>query len=299
MMHKQLVREDQSVNTNEWPVFGLIGEETRQLGGYSFHAHGGYSLEIYADFAQRATDGVELLQFAEYRGIGLTGWYKMLNIGYRFPADGACDYPYCRALGDSRTYVHATARPDPAAWVRLASQGRSFFTTGPLLLLDVDGEPPGASLLKVGNGPHRVKARVRARCEVTPITHVELIVNGRTVRRLETPRAAGMGHWLELEETVELSEPSWLAARAYSTGPTAKADAEAHTNPVYVYVNGKAPYRQEDLDWLVERIQDQINAAKKREFEEKPRVIEYFQKSQAELLRIRETSGQPAPETTR
>jgi hypothetical protein len=296
MMHRRLVQEEQTVTPNNWPVFGLLGQETRKLGGYSFHAHGGYGLEIYADFAQRATDGVELLQFADYRGIGLRGWYKMLNIGYRFPAVGACDYPFCRALGDSRTYVQAAARPDPAEWARRAAQGRSFFTTGPMLLLEVDGQPPGNSLYKVGKGPHRIRARVRARCEVTPITHVELIVNGGVVRRLTVPRAAGMGNWLELDESIELSEPSWVAARACSMGPTARADAEAHTNPVYVYVDGKAPYRAEDLDWLVERIQDQINAVNKRRFAEKPRAVAFFEQSRTQLLRIRETKGQRAPE---
>jgi hypothetical protein len=296
LMHRRLVQAERSLDPNNWPVFGLIGQETRQLGGYSFHAHGGYAREIYVDFAQRATDGVELLQFAEYRGIGLRGWYRMLNVGHRFPALGASDYPYCRALGDSRTYVHSSMRPNPAEWVRLAAQGRSFFTTGPLLLLEVDGQAPGAILHKTGKGPHAVKVRLRARCEVAPVTQVELIVNGRSVRRLAVPPSAGMGHWLELEETISLSESSWLAARASSVSPTGKADAEAHTNPVYVYLDGKAPYRAEDLDWLVERVQEQINDAERRHFKEKPQVVAFFQRSRAELLALRKQGGQPAPE---
>ena len=296
LMHQRVVLEGETVDPRNWPVFGLVGRETRQLGGVSFHAHGGYSQEIYADFAQRATDGVELLQFAEYRGIGLAGWYRMLNVGYRFPAVGACDYPYCRALGDSRTYVHAAARPDPANWARLAAAGRSFFTTGPLLLLEVDGQGPGASLRKTGKGPHRVSVRLRARCEVAPLTHLELIVNGRAVRQLEVPRSAGLGQWLELEEPVSVAESSWIAARASSKGPTPKADAEAHTNPVYVYVNGKAPYRQDDVEWLIDRVGDQIAEVEKRTFDEKPRVLEFFHNSRSELLRVRESGGQHAPD---
>ena len=61
-----------------------------------------------------------------------------------------------------------------------------------------------------------------------------------------------------LEEVLELTESSWVAGRAYSTTATGKPDAEAHTNPVYIYVDGKTPYQQADLDWLVERIDDQI-----------------------------------------
>jgi hypothetical protein len=296
LMHKRLVQENNSVNPNNWPVFGLVGQETRQLGGYSFHAHGGYSAEIYADFAQRATDGVELLQFAEYRGIALQGWYRILNIGYRFPAVGACDFPYCRALGDSRTYVRLTGQPDAIDWVRNAAQGYSFFTTGPMLLLEVDGQPPGATLRKQGKGPHRVTARVRARCEVAPITHVDLIVNGRTVQQLVVPKAAGTGAWLELEERLDLTESSWLAARAYSTNAAGKPDAEAHTNPVYVYVNERAPYNEGDLDWLVERLDDQIQAVERREFPEKANALAFFRRSRAELQMIRRQSGQRAPD---
>src|SRR5262245_5344945 len=132
LLHRRLVLEDATVDPNNWPVFGEIGQQTRRLGGFSFHAHGGYAREIYADFAQGGIDGVELLQFAEYRGISLQGWYRMLNVGYRFPAVGASDYPYCRALGDSRTYVRTEGPPGVAEWARGAAEGRSFFTTGPL-----------------------------------------------------------------------------------------------------------------------------------------------------------------------
>jgi hypothetical protein len=295
LMHSRLVQAEQNLDSNNWPVFGLVGAETRKLGGWSFHAHGGYAREIYADFAQRATDGVELLQFAEYRGIGLRGWYRMLNVGYRFPALGASDYPFCRALADSRTYVWAPARPDPADWVRLAAQGRGFFTTGPVLLLEVDGRRPGENLSRSGKGPHRVRALVRAHCEVAPVTHLELLVNGTPVRQLTVPPAAGLGNWLELDEEVELTGPAWLAARASSAGPTGKPDAEAHTNPVYVYVDGKAPYQQDDLDWLLQQLQGQSDEVEKRSFEEKPRVLEFFERSRKELLRIREAHGQPAP----
>ena len=66
------------LDPNLGPVFGKIGAETRARGGYAFHAHGGYALEIWADLVQRATNGVELLQFGIYRGIGLEGWYHVL-----------------------------------------------------------------------------------------------------------------------------------------------------------------------------------------------------------------------------
>ena len=296
LMHKGMVLEDATVDPGNWPVFSEIGRETRRLGGYSFHAHGGSARGTYADFVEGATDGLELLQGSEYRGLGLQGWYRILNVGYRFPAVAACDYPYSRALGDSRTYVRLDGPPNAADWVRDAARGRSFFTTGPLVLLEVDGRKPGDTVRKGGRGPHRVTARVSVRSEVAPVTDVELIVNGRAARRLVVPRAVGTGQPLELEETLDLSESSWVAARAFATAPGGEPDAEAHTNPVYVSLDGQAPYNQGDLDWLVRRLDEQIALTERRDFPEKPKVLESFRRSREELLRVRRAGGRRAPD---
>lgn len=290
LMHDRLVLEGLTVNPNDWPVFGLVGLETRKLGGYSFHAHGGYSQEILADFAQRVTDGVELLQFAEYRGIALEGWYRMLSIGYRFPAVGASDYPYCRAFGDCRTYVYSPERPSCAEWARRAAAGQSFFTTGPLVLLEVDGRRPGDEIAMSSDKPKPLLARVRIRSEVAPVDRVELIVNGQVVERL-SPAGNSQGDWIELKRELTLEESSWIAARAYSASPSGKPDAEAHTNPVYVYLDGKAPYRAADLDWLVARLDERIKELSARKFAEQPMALEFFNKSRAELLETRKAGG--------
>ena len=142
-MRDGIVLPGQSTNNDDWPLYGELGRETQKLGGYAFYAHGGYAQAIYADVVQGNVNGVELLQFAEYFGLGLEGWYDILNIGYRFPGIGACDWPYCRALGDTRTYVQIDGKPDFATWLQGAAEGRSFATTGPMLLLEVDGQRPG------------------------------------------------------------------------------------------------------------------------------------------------------------
>lgn len=291
LMHDRLVLEGITVDPNNWPVFGLAAQEVRRLGGYSFHAHGGYSKEIYADFAQRATDGVELLQFAEYRGVSLEGWYRMLSVGYRFPAVGASDFPYCRALGDCRTYVHCEQPPSCADWARRAAEGRSFFTTGPLVLLEVETRRPGDTIELAGPGPHQVVARVRVRCEVTPVASVDVVVGGQVVRRMAVPGGLA-GHWIELEHKLSISDSTWVAARAHSLAPSGRPDAEAHTNPVYIHVDGRAPYRQTDLDWLVERLDERIDELAARDFVEKEMALEFFRTSRAELIRLRGTREQ-------
>ncbi len=290
-----LVLNDVALDPNTWPVFGEIARETRSLGGISLHAHGGYAQEIYADIASGATDGVELLQFGIYRGIGLEGWYHVLNAGFRFPAVGASDYPACRKLGDCRTYVYSPATPTIEQWLRAAAAGSSFFTTAPLVLLEVDGQPPGSTHYRQGDGPFRVRAQLRVRCEVAPVTDMQLIVNGQVAAHLPVPPKQGTASWLVIERDLELTKSSWIAARAFSRAPSGSPDAEAHTNPVYVYINGRSPYSEASLDFLVAQLDEQIAALGERDFTEKPRALEYFQSARAKLLEIRESAGRPAP----
>lgn len=276
--HRDLVLQGDTVDPNNWPVFGMVARQTSELGGYSFHAHGGYAKEIYADFAQQATSGVELLQFAEYRGITLQGWYHILNAGFRFPAVGASDYPYCRAFGDCRTYVRCETRPDPVQWLQAAAQGRSFFTTGPLLLLDVSGKQPGETL-DLAKAPVPIKMTLRLHCPVSPVETVELLVNGQVVLRRQLSSDDPMQDWVTIEHDWMLLEPAWIAARAYSkTGEL--PNAEAHTNPVYVTIAGKGPRFGRDIRWLIERVQEQIAFHQRRQFAEKEQVLDYFRQSQ-------------------
>ena len=296
----ELVMNGESLNANNWPPYGHIVEQAREAGGIAFYAHGGYAQEIYADVVQGNVDGVELLQFGVYRGIGLNDWYHMLNAGFRVPAAGACDYPACRKLGDCKTYAYLdpdraiekqASRPYIQEWLQSMAAGQSFFTSGPLLLLDVDGQRPGSRISMRGGEPRRVTARVRVRSEVTPVTHIQLIVNGRNVRELRVPSIVGQGQWFELEETIELDVSAWIAARAFSTSALGTPDAESHTNPVYVYLNDRAPYDRDSLDALVAAIDKQIGRHKERKFAEQARVIAYFEKSRDILMQIRATGG--------
>ncbi len=295
-MRDRLALEGTRRDPNLGPMFGTIGAETQQQGGYAFQAHGGYALEIWADLVQGAVNGVELLQFGIYRGIGLDGWYHVLNAGFRFPGIAACDYPACRKLGDCRTYVHIAGEPNFKDWMQGAAEGRSFMTTGPLILLEVDGKLPGDTIVVPDRKPRRVTARVRVLSETAPVSDVQLIVNGRVVETLKAAARPGQSQTLKLESSLTLDEPSWIAARAFSKSPSGNADAESHTNPVYVTMNGAAPYHEADLDWLMARLDEQIADHEARKVPEKALAIEYFRHAREMLLEIRQRGGQPAPD---
>ena len=182
------------------------------------------------------------------------------------------------------------------AWFQGAAAGHSFVTTGPLLFLTVDGHPPGDRLEFKGPGPHVVTARIRVRSEVAPVTDVHLIVNGKSVAEFKIPAEQSTDRWLEFEKRLSLAGPSWIAARAFSTAPSGSADADAHTNPVYVRVDGHAPYDRGSLDALLAKLDKQLVAQKKRKFDEKTMLVDYFERSRDILLKIREDGGLHAGE---
>jgi putative membrane-bound dehydrogenase-like protein len=293
-LDEHLILKGTKANANNWPLYGQLGRETIRRGGFAFYAHGGYGQAISADFVQRNINAVELLQFGVYRGIELGGWYDILNIGYHFPCLGSSDYPACRTLGDCRTYVYLQDNVGFAEWLKSATEGRSFVTTGPLLLLDVDGRQPGGTIRKPRADSHQVRVRIRVTGEVAVIQFVQLIVNGKVVHEQAVPSGKGLGSWIELDRLLELNRSSWIAARAFGQAPSGSPDAEAHTNPVYVDLDDKAPYNRDSLDRLVARLDQQMAIHRKRDFAEKARVLDDFQKSRDILLRIRQDGGLPA-----
>ncbi len=298
-LHDRIVHEGQKFHIDDGVPFGPTSADVMTDGGLAIMAHGGYSKEIYADAALGTLNGVELLQFGIYREIGLTGWYHILNTGYRFPAFGASDFPACRFLGDCRTYVWspklavgdggALSRPTVDEWLKAAAKGHSFISTGPMLLLNVDFKRPGETLSV--DQPQDVSVTFHVRCEVTPVQHVDLIVNGKVVHQEEIPKDQQQGLWFERRQKLKITESSWIAARAYSTTPGGQPDSEAHTNPVYVIVDNKRPYQQESLDAWVKKIDGQIELHTKRDFKEKAAVLEYFQKAKNVLAKIRAQNG--------
>ncbi|MGB0578701.1 MAG: PVC-type heme-binding CxxCH protein [Limisphaerales bacterium] len=279
-------------NANNWPPYGHVVEKARKAGGVAFYAHGGYAQAVYADVAQGKIDGVELLQFGVYRGIGLDDWYHMLNAGFRVPINGAADYPACRKLGDCKTYVYSEQKPRPEGWLRGMAEGRSFVTSGPMLLLEVNGIKPGGRIDK--QGLVRVKVKICVRSEVAPVTDVHLIANGRILHELKLPPSAGRGSWIELEHEIELEASTWIAARAFSLSETGTPDAEAHTNPVHIYLNGKAPYDVVSLEAFVAKVDRQIDIHQKRKFAERKQVLAYFQRSRDILMKLRDAGGAPS-----
>ena len=240
-------------NTDRGPSLGVIGDQARELGGVIGLNHGGYTrLEADSLALSGKMDFLELLQFGGYRGLGLDGWYDFLNLGYRWPMAGASDYPATRELGDCITYVRASEPPTPRGFIEGLLRGESFATSGPMLLVTVNGKQPGETILAKEKTSLELEVEIRVSSPLYPVRYVDLIRNGRVVSRAFA--AEGRSHW-ELSRRIEASSSGWVAVRAYSDAGT-----EAHTNPVYVYFDGKLPFDDDACGQILARLDSSLRA---------------------------------------
>jgi len=235
------------------PSLATIADQAHTARGFIGLAHGGYS-EKEADrlLLESRMDYLELLQFGEHRSLGLSGWYDFLNIGFRLPMVGACDYPYAQRLGSEITYAWSDTVPTPRAYVEALAAGRSFATSGPMLFLTAEGKKPGEILRIAGGANRTLRLDARVYSPHHSVRTLDLIVNGRVVERRFD--AAGRSEW-SLSHLLPLRGSCWIAAHAYGDGGT-----EAHTNPVYVYVDDQHPFSATSARNILSRLDGSIEA---------------------------------------
>jgi len=164
---------------------------------------------------------IELFNGPEPGGIQL--WWELLNRGMRVAALTNTDSHnrLGAPLGARRTYVYLGDEPLTLANVLAAVRaGRSYLSTGALLDVTVNGARPGATITP---GDLTVQAHVQSG---TPVERIELVVNGKVVRKL--PGFDGTS----LKATLYgPGEPGWAVVQAMAKdNPTPLA----LTNPVYI-----------------------------------------------------------------
>ena len=131
---------------------------------------------------------------------GFEMYYALLNCGFHLsPTAGTASGVHPVPLGYSRVYVHmgdapksASAGPsslDPQRWLANLKAGRSFVTTGPMLLAKVDGTPPGATLQRSSQQDQPAKD-LMVEMESTSaraLERIDILVNGQVVKSFPRP----------------------------------------------------------------------------------------------------------------
>jgi len=180
---------------------------------------------------------------------------RLLNAGFRLAATGGTDNFSDVFLdpppGSDRTVARLTGPLTRASWLEAIRRGRTFFSTGPLLLLQVEGREPGDEIVLPVGAPTTMRVAIDL-VSIAPVETVEILVNGDVVR---TERLADPAR-LAMEASVEVPLGGWVAARA--TGPASKYLGDdyafAQTSPVYVVRGGKRFVKASDVQFLADTV---------------------------------------------
>jgi TolB protein len=180
-------------------------------------------------------------------------YYRLLNAGFRVPATGGTDNFSDVFLdpppGSDRTFAHVTGPLTHASWLDAIKRGRTFFSTGPLLLLTVDGREPGDEIALAATAPAsmHVKADV---VSIAPVETLEILVNGEIVQSIRATDPLKVA----FDGRIEVPLGGWVAAR--TTGPKSKYLGDdyafAQTSPVYVVRGGQRFVKASDVQFLAD-----------------------------------------------
>ncbi len=230
-------------------------DQCHAAGGLVVGAHFPLPLaEIAADIVAGRIDALEMQCFAPgLDNPSILEWYRFLNCGYRLPVVGGTDKMSAEVpLGAVRTYAHLEqdVAPTFGAWSAAVRAGRTFATSGPVILMSVDGHEPGAVLTLPATGG-TLEVLVQARAAQRVISAVELVVNGRVVAREAS--ASGTTE-LRLATILEVRAGTWIAARSLSKHQIQSAfmtSMAAHTSPVYVEVRDHPQLAADDAEAIL------------------------------------------------
>jgi hypothetical protein len=203
----------------------------------------------------------------------LNMWYHTLNAGFTPRLSGETDFPciYDERVGLARSYFKPEGKLGYDEYVEALRKGRSYVTDGRSHIIDfsVNGTEAGTSDSKVSVKRGKaltIKGKVaaylplkqdeegaaiaarpmdqqpywhleHARIGKTRKVKVELIVNGVPV---DSKEIIADGQWNDVDFKWTADQSSWLALRIY---------ASAHTNPVFVEVDGKPIRVLKSLQW--------------------------------------------------
>jgi hypothetical protein len=276
----------------DWPSWDLpILQWAKAQGAVAGFAHSGWGLQVNShalpNFEMPPFDGIganEYVVDVTHDAVDfisacdtpyaheLNIWYHTLNCGYRARISGETDFPCItdERVGGGRSYVHLAGALSYDGWCEGVRTGRSYVSDGFAHLMDfaangigvgttrdVELRAPSAIavtascaclLPEQASGPADPMRRPfwtpeHARVPGTREVTIEAVVNGQAVARQQI-RADGTTRDIRME--VPIARSSWLALRI---------PGSAHTNPIFVSVDGK-PIRasRRSADWCLRAV---------------------------------------------
>lgn len=181
-------------------------------------------------------------------------WFSLLRNGHRVTAVGNSDtHDLARSFaGYPRNYVQLGDSGADVDGERLAAalrEGRSYFTSGPVLDVDIDGKSFGETV-RAKDGVVKLAVRVRAAPWIS-VSRVRVFVNGLLQAERKVAVSREPERFSEHIE-LELTEDAFVVVRVEGDQPLPPVVGGLHgqslnpiamTNPIYVDFDGDGRYR--------------------------------------------------------
>ena len=188
---------------------------------------------------------------------GFKNYYALLNCGFRLrPTAGTASGVHPVPLGFGRVYVHLPDGFSYEKWIAGLDAGRSFVTTGPMILARVDDKVFGET--RAGRVGDEVTITGEIRSQF-PLETVELVVNGQPRTLVLDPVLGEKGTQIyPVRASHKLTGSSWLALRCFEKPPLGR-HRFAHSAPTHLDVDGRSLRpRRVEVEYLIQRVEGEI-----------------------------------------
>jgi len=186
---------------------------------------------------------------------GFKTYYAFLNCGFRLrPTGGTAAGVHPVPVGFGRVYVQVPGKFTYDKWIEGLNAGHSFVTTGPMLMVEFNGQSAGAVFKDTREVAITGTAESRS-----PLDRIEIVVNGdvvRTVKPANKPTKTG-GYSSEIAEKLPLETSSWAVVHCFDQ-PTGKRFRYAHTAPAHYEIDGPVRPKHREVTYFIERMTQEI-----------------------------------------
>ena len=191
------------------------------------------------------------------------GWkfyYALLNCGLKIaPSAGSASGAHPVPIGYSRVYVHLPGGFSYDSWLAGLKSGRSFVSTGPMLLVTVNSRQPGAVM--DDKSATEVTLRVRGEAvSAEPLERIEIVWSGELQQRI-SPKNEHVenAYTSRIDATIRAKDSGWVAVRCVGRPTEAGGLPFAHTGPWHVRLAG-APLqpRRDEVEFFLQRVEQEI-----------------------------------------
>lgn len=252
-----------------------------------------WTIEAAGDYMQLERNDAGLTEWG-WIDFGFQTYYALLNCGFRIaPTAGSAAGVHPVPAGFGRVYVQQSGEFSLVEWLKNLKAGRSFVTTGPLMLCQVNGQPAGHVFTStqadklVAGSTFRIDGTIHC---LAPLERVEIIVNGRIAQRItnftvqEQQHGSGKSfvHKFHCEQAVHHS--GWICIRAFEKHPDNRVRF-AHSAPWYIELpDSTVTPSKPEMEYLLarcrgewERSRELIGPAANAEYQESLRFYESIQ----------------------